>query len=62
MDARAIWPALPDLPIYADGACGDYEVSRRIAAQALWLPTWTNMPDATISFVIDAVKQAQAEE
>jgi perosamine synthetase len=55
VDARAIWPALPDQPIFRAGVRGDYPVARRIAAQALWLPTWGGMPEDAIARVVEAV-------
>ena len=51
IDARAIWTALPDLPIYSDSLRGNYTVSKHIANTAFWLPTWTHMPQQTIEFV-----------
>lgn len=55
IDARAIWTALPDLPVYRESLRGDYGVARRIAGTALWLPTWAHMPDEDISYVADAL-------
>lgn len=55
IDARAIWTALPDLPVYRESLRGDYEVARRIAATAFWLPTWAHMPEDDISCVADAL-------
>ena len=55
IDARAIWTALPDLPLYADSLRGDYSVARRVAAAAFWLPTWAHMPANAISSVTDAL-------
>ena len=56
VDARAIWPALPDQPIFAAGVRGTYPVARRIAAEALWLPTWSGMADDAIARVVTAVR------
>jgi perosamine synthetase len=55
IDTRAIWTALPDLPIYAESLRGDYSVARRIANTAFWLPTWAYMPEEAIVSVTDAL-------
>jgi perosamine synthetase len=55
IDARAIWTALPDLPLYADAVRGEYPVARQVAASAFWLPTWANMPDEAIREVAAAL-------
>lgn len=55
IDARAIWTALPDLPIYSESLRGDYNVARRIANTAVWLPTWSHMPEETITLVAKAL-------
>jgi perosamine synthetase len=55
IDARAIWTALPDLPLYANSLRGDYSCARRIANTALWLPTWAYMPEEAIASVADAL-------
>lgn len=53
IDARGIWTALPDLPVYADSVRGDYKVARQIANTAFWLPTWAQMPEEEIMFISD---------
>jgi perosamine synthetase len=55
IDARAIWTALPDLPLYADGVRGEYPVARLISSLAFWLPTWAHMLDTTIHDVAGAL-------
>ncbi len=55
IDARAIWPALPDLELFRAGARGDYRVAREIAARGIWLPTWSSMTDDQIDRVVTAV-------
>lgn len=60
VDARAVWPALCDLPIYADACRGDYPVARQVAATAFWLPTWADMPPKALRQVVDALRQAAA--
>jgi len=57
IDARAIWTALPDLPLYADSLRGDYRVAKRVATTAFWLPTWAHMPMNAISSVTDALME-----
>jgi perosamine synthetase len=55
IDARAIWTALPDLPVYVDALRGEYPVARQIASTAAWMPTWSFMPDDAIEAVADAL-------
>jgi perosamine synthetase len=56
VDARALWPPIPDQPAFAKWAKGDYPVARDVAARALWLPTWAGMPETAITRVVDAVR------
>lgn len=58
IDARAIWPALVDLPLYRDSVRGEYPVARKVAHEAFWLPTWTGMPEETIHYVVDVLEKA----
>jgi perosamine synthetase len=57
IDARAIWTALPDLPIYSDSLRGDYSIARRVANTACWLPTWSYMAEEAIVFVAETIKR-----
>jgi perosamine synthetase len=57
IDARALWPALPDNPVFAGFPRGDYRCSARVADRALWLPTWSDMPDEMIETVAVAVAE-----
>lgn len=61
IDARAIWPALPDNPAYQRYNLDGYPVARRVAAEAFWLPTWAGMPQETIEEVATALLEALAE-
>ncbi|MFD4574106.1 DegT/DnrJ/EryC1/StrS family aminotransferase [Streptomyces sp. NPDC058417] len=45
-DARAIWPALSDLPLYAPYTPRPCPKASEVARTALWLPTWAHLtPD-----------------
>jgi perosamine synthetase len=55
VDARALWPALPDNPAFARYPRSDCRHARRIANEAMWLPTWSGMPADAIGLVVDAV-------
>jgi perosamine synthetase len=57
IDARAIWTALPDLPLYAESLRGDYSIAREVAGTAFWLPTWAHMPEEEITFVAESLVQ-----
>lgn len=48
IDARAIWPALSQLPLYRDSVRGQYPIAEKISREAFWLPTWAGMPEAII--------------
>jgi perosamine synthetase len=54
-DARAIWPALPDQPVFAALTCDphEYPVARKVSGSALWLPTYSRLTDHEITFVAD---------
>jgi perosamine synthetase len=57
VDARAIWPALPDHPAFEASPIGSWDVARDVSARALWLPTWSGMPAEAIALVSDAVQR-----
>jgi perosamine synthetase len=48
IDARAIWPALPDLPLFREGARAECPVARDVCARAFWLPTYADLTAADI--------------
>ncbi len=56
VDARAIWPAVPDQPIFRDAAAPDpCPVAREVSARAMWLPTWSGMPASAIDRVVETL-------
>lgn len=63
VDARAIWPALPDQPVFADqaGHPDDFPVARNVSRSALWLPTYSGMADADVRFVAELFAAGRAE-
>lgn len=56
IDARALWTALCDLPLYGDGT--PCPVARRVAREAFWLPTFADLTLAQVETVIDALYEA----
>ena len=56
IDARALWPSLPENPVFQKYNRGDCPNAQRIANQALWLPTWSDMPESDVEEVSTAVK------
>lgn len=53
IDARALWVALPDLPLYYQAhGC---QVARRISQQTFWLPTYNQMGDAEFDIIANAL-------
>lgn len=61
IDARAIWPALSQLPLYRGGLRGPCPVAEDVARTAAWLPTWAFMPEGVLTEVADAVTSALNE-
>lgn len=58
IDARAIWTALVDLPIYADGVrheTSSYPHSRWVSRYAFLLPTWHAMPLEYVEEICDEI-------
>jgi perosamine synthetase len=55
IDAREIWSPLPMSPAFCKFATASYPVAERVAANAMWLPTWSDMPETAIRRVVDAV-------
>jgi perosamine synthetase len=58
IDARAIWPALSELPLYQAGLREPCLVAEEVAASAAWLPTWANMPDSLVFEVAAELRRA----
>jgi perosamine synthetase len=63
VDARAVWPALPDQPVFADqaGDPDDFPVARDVSQSALWLPTHSLLADADIRFVAELLTAGPPE-
>ena len=55
IDARAVWPLLPQNPIFNEYT-SEYPNAEKIASTALWLPTWSSMPQNYIDKVVSVVK------
>ncbi|ACL55898.1 DegT/DnrJ/EryC1/StrS family aminotransferase [Methylobacterium nodulans] len=62
IDARAIWPAVPDQPAFRAFAQGHYPVARWLSGTALWLPTSASLSIADLGEVAAAVFGALACE
>lgn len=60
IDARAIWPPLSELPLYAGRAPIPCPVAAEVSATTLWLPTWAHMPRHDIRRVAGALRSALA--
>ena len=58
IDARAIWPAVGSLAPYRSGLREPCPVAELVSTTALLLPTWSDMPDATIDDVAQHVVRA----
>lgn len=63
-DARAIWPALPDQPVFAAlaGRPDEFRVAREVSGSALWLPTYSRMTDEAITYVAELLSAAGLDE
>ncbi|WP_285625800.1 DegT/DnrJ/EryC1/StrS family aminotransferase [Actinoallomurus iriomotensis] len=61
IDARAIWPSLPELPLYADGVRLPCPVAAEVSASTAWLPTWSHMPEEDTKTVVQALHDALAK-
>jgi perosamine synthetase len=55
IDVRAIWPALPTLPLYQGHTPRPCPVAEEVSASCLWLPTWSDLTDAEIDEVVEKV-------
>ena len=56
IDARALWPPLPENPVFQKYNLGDYPNAVRIASRALWLPTWSDMPASDVEDVSKTIR------
>ena len=61
IDARAIWPSLPENPAFAPFAHARCPHARRVSERAIWLPTWSDMPEKSVQAVAAAVAEALIE-
>jgi perosamine synthetase len=52
IDARALWTALPNLPLYKNNARGLCSTARSRAASCIWLPTWAGMHEDRVEDVV----------
>lgn len=55
IDSRAIWPMLPNLPLYATGE--RYPVANRVSKEAFWLPTSAEMTYEDVELVVKTIKE-----
>jgi perosamine synthetase len=56
IDARAVWPSLPENLVfqkYNPSAC---PIARRISGEAFWLPTWSDMPAGYVEDISTAIR------
>lgn len=61
IDARAVWPSLPENPAFARFVRRPCPRAHSIAKLATWLPTWSDMPEESVHAVADAVAEAFCE-
>jgi perosamine synthetase len=61
VDARALWPSLPENPAFARfrRIC---PYAQAVAKRAIWLPTWSDMPEESVQAVVEAVAKAFEKE
>lgn len=62
VDARAVWPALPENPVFRPLGPRPCPRARALAAQAFWLPTWADMGAEDCAAVVAAVAAACVDE
>lgn len=55
IDARAIWPALCDLPLYVESCRQDCVSARHISNGAFWLPTSATMTQSDVEQVAEVL-------
>jgi perosamine synthetase len=60
VDARAVWPALPENRAFRKFAPAWCPRASEIANTAVWLPTWSGMPRQAVEAVAAAVSRAFA--
>ncbi|KUO10634.1 hypothetical protein AQJ58_16855 [Streptomyces sp. DSM 15324] len=55
VDARAIWPALSDLPLYRPYARLPCPQASKVSRTALWLPTWSHLTPEDVEAVTEVM-------
>ncbi|MEU3199013.1 MULTISPECIES: DegT/DnrJ/EryC1/StrS family aminotransferase [unclassified Streptomyces] len=55
VDARAIWPALSDLPFYRRYVPRHCDHASEVSRTAMWLPTWAHMSSEETTGVTDSL-------
>lgn len=58
VDARAVWPAVSDLPLFASSVRADCPVARAVSGRALWLPTYAQLSPDDITEIAACCRQA----
>jgi perosamine synthetase len=61
IDARAVWPSLPENPAFARFVRRACPRAQTVANRAIWLPTWSDMPEESVNSVAEAVAEAFCE-
>jgi perosamine synthetase len=56
IDARALWPSLPQNPVFQKFDRRNCPIAARVSGEALWLPTWSDMPAADIQEVAGTIR------
>lgn len=59
VDARAVWYALEDQPLFSQYMPTAYPISAKIAREAFWLPTYGDMTDEEIAYVTDLIYEVE---
>jgi perosamine synthetase len=57
IDARALWPALSNLPLYRSFVRRPCPVATSVSETAGWLPTWSHMTETDIDSIIDLLER-----
>lgn len=57
IDARAVWPAISDLPLYQPFVRRPCPVATSVSEAAGWLPTWSHMTETDIDSIVELLER-----
>lgn len=62
IDARAIWTALCNLPLYRESCRGEYPVAKKLSDEVFLLPTWAGLPENAVDEICTIIRETMRQK